>query len=179
MKRSGLPKTVRSALRPALIGLGALIAAHGVGAPAAEIGYLGLYGSWEAREYADPDDGTRQCAARAIHPQLVDGDVLWVFNTGARDRQPRGYLAVDRRLAGDAAAAWIDTDADDRFDLVRGNDLHLYNSPGDADALFAALVRGYAARVVLERTDGRRTEIPVSLIGFTRATDVLRAACGF
>lgn len=155
-----------------------LFAVVSTGAAAAEIGYLGLFGQWEAREFEDAD-GTQQCAVRAIHPDLVEGDIIWVFNAGARDRFPHGYLAVDRRLAGSATAVRVETDDGGRFDLVRGNDLHFYNAVADTQALFAAMVRGYRATVVLAHGDSPPTMIPLSLIGFTRAADVSREACGF
>lgn len=154
-----------------------LVCIAGAGAAAGETAYLGLFGKWEAREYTDPD-GSRQCAVRAIHPDLVDGDILWVFNTGARERMPHGYLAVDRRLAGDALGAAVALDDGQLFPLQRGNDLHFYNSAADAEAILAGFQRGYTATVRLEGADGGG-EIRLSLIGFTRAVAAAREACGF
>ncbi len=140
--------------------------------------YLGIFGNWEARVFQSEDDG-RQCAARALHAALVDGDVLWVFNTASQSTLHDGYLAVDRRLGAGASSAHIEIDDGRHFPLLRGHDLHFYNAAADGPEILSAMQRRLALSLVLDMEGGQAVSIPVSLIGFTRASDTARLACEF
>ncbi len=145
---------------------------------AEDTGYLGIFGSWETRVFQS-EDNAQQCAARALHSALVNGDVLWVFNTASRDTLHDGYLAVDRRLVADARSAQIVFDDGRRFQLMRGHDLHFYNAAVDGPEILSAMERRLALSLVLDAQAPRAVSIPVSLIGFTRASGAARQACDF
>ena len=140
--------------------------------------YLGIFGSWEARVFRS-DDGSQQCAARALHTGLIQGDILWVFNTASRVTAAEGFLAVDRRLAAEARSASVEFDDGRRFELDRGNDLHFYNASANGAEILDAMERLLAMVLVLDRGTPEPAMIPVSLIGFTRASSAARLACGF
>ena len=145
---------------------------------AEDTNYLGIFGSWEARVFQSEDEA-QQCAARALHPALVDGDVLWIFNTASRDTLSDGYLAVDRRLGAGAGSAHIEIDDGQRYRLLRGHDLHFYNAARDGPAILSAMRRRLTLVLVLDAEGPQPISIPVSLIGFTRASTAARLACEF
>ena len=151
------------------------VASRGV---AEDTDYLGIFGNWEARVFRS-DDNAQQCAARALHQALVDGDVLWIFNTASRDTLGDGYLAVDRRLGAGARSAHIEIDDGRRFRLLRGHDLHFYNDEDDGPEILSAMRRRLALSLVLDAEGPQAVYIPVSLIGFTRASAAARLACEF
>ena len=138
--------------------------------------YIGSYSDWEAHVYRI-DAGETRCALRALHPAILEAEIYWVFNTRHAERLPDGFLAVDRRVADGASQLAVIVDGEHRFALRLGADGHGYSLGSDAPRLMAALRRGLAMDVIIERRTSGRQVLPVSLLGFTRGTDAARKAC--
>lgn len=139
---------------------------------------VGTYGDWDVRTY-DMGNGERRCAARAIHPQLIQGNLFWIFNTGNRDKLPEGYLSIDSGLLGNGARWELEIDGGDSYPLAPSIDGNAYNLPEETTALLAELRAHWRMTLVVSASDGTRQEVPVSLAGFSRAVDTARRECGF
>ncbi|NNG04685.1 MAG: hypothetical protein HKM95_11360 [Inquilinus sp.] len=160
-----------------------LAAAIGVAAAfssaAAQFGspsYIGSYGNWEAHVYPIAEDETR-CAVRSLHPAIIEGEVHWVFNTRYADRLPDGFLAVEPRLMRQAVEAAVLIDDRARFALKRGQDGTGYSRDEDTATLLAAMRQGIEMDLLLIDDAGGRRLLPISLIGFRRASDAARSYC--
>lgn len=137
---------------------------------------LGTWQNWEARQYDDVD-GDRRCVARAFHPSILEGEILWVIDT-ARPSGGTGYLAVDSRLVGGADTVRIAIDTGQTIDLLKGRDGWFYSPPSRIESLRQALRTGLEATLVMEGGDRGNARVTVPLTGFTRASDAAARACG-
>jgi len=137
--------------------------------------FVGTFQDWDVRTTQTPDG--RICAARALHPEIGIGDILWAFNTARADNQPVGYLALDPRLlrAGDVIRVSIDDEQS--FSLRPAADGYAYSEPADDISLYDLMREGLSMTVQIVAVDGSKRDIVVSLLGFTRATDAVRDAC--
>ena len=140
--------------------------------------YLAFHSFWEARRYAT-EDGETRCAVRAIHPAITEGEIFWIFNTAHRNALPHGFLSLDPRFGLQHTAGHAIIDGADRFVLRIGGDHSIYNRAEDAESLLAAMRNGMEMSLILIREQGGRRELPLSLAGFTRASNAARTACGF
>lgn len=139
---------------------------------------LGAAGAWEARTAEVPEQG-RRCLLWAIDPVIADGDVFWIFDPAHGEHLPDGFLVVDRRLAMGAAAVTLSVDQDSAVALQLADDLHFYSPTAESGALYRELRRGLLAEITFvgDSATADRT-IRLSLVGFTRTSDMARAACG-
>ncbi|MEO1226319.1 MAG: hypothetical protein AAFX92_19030 [Pseudomonadota bacterium] len=135
--------------------------------------FVGTFGSWDVRTAQTPDG--QICAARALHPEIRYGDILWAYNTARADSQPVGYLAIDPRLLSSSDGARATVDGEASFSLSQAADGYAYSEPDDDERLFTLMREGL---VMVVRLGGAGDEIEVSLLGFTLATNAALAACG-
>ena len=140
--------------------------------------FLAFHSFWEARRFAAESGGSR-CAVRAIHPAITQGEIFWIFNTDHRETLPHGYLSLDPRLGHRSAAGHAIIDGTERYLLKIGDDHSIYSRAEDAESLLAAMREGMQMSVILTPEQGERRELPLSLAGFTRASNAARAACEF
>lgn len=140
-------------------------------------GYVATYQDWEVRRLAAEAGGAPLCAARALHPAVLEGEIFWVFNPDRADSLPHGYFTVDWRLFFRAEGGRIAIADGPDFALRQGRDRVGYNHPEEAGALLAALRAGLDMVVTIDGPDVVQRDLPVSLRGFTRATDAARRAC--
>ena len=145
-------------------------------AQSADDGFLAVAQDWEARRLPDTDTGSGRCAARAYHPRLDAGEIMWVFDPGVMDAYPKGYLVVDRRLTTADASVSAILENGWSIRLPPGHDLHAYSPSGDSPGLFEAMRRDLTLTLVLGPAAGGQP-LAISLLGFSRATDVAAAAC--
>ncbi len=145
----------------------------------ADDGFLGVSQDWEARRLSDDATAAPRCAARAYHPQLDAGEVLWVFDPGRTDPYPQGYLAVDRRLMAADATVTVILEDGRTLDLLRGHDRHAYSRPGDSPSLFESMRADLVLTLAIGAPSADGQRLSISLLGFSRATDMAKAACRF
>ena len=128
--------------------------------------------AWVSRQFQAPG-GETLCSAMLVDPTnaTLNTAVHWVFNDARRDALPTGYLSVHPDAG--VADTTIVVDGVRRFALAPGPDGFVYMDPADAAGLWAALRGGLAAEIA-----GPAGGLPISLIGFTAATNQARAACG-
>ena len=139
-------------------------------------GFLAVAQDWEARRLPDTDPASGRCAARAYHPRLGAGEVMWIFDPAVMDAYPKGYLVVDRRLTTADAPVSAILENGRAIRLPFGHDLHAYSPSDDSPGLFESMRRDLVLTLVTgPAADGQ--PMAISLLGFSRATDVAAAAC--
>ena len=143
----------------------------------ADDGFLAIAQDWEARRLSDAGAAPR-CAARAYHPWLDVGEVMWIVDPGLTDTYPGGYLVVDRRLTTAGATVAVILENGRSIDLPRGHDRHAYSRPDDSPALFESMRRDLALTLAVGSAATGEQPLNLSLRGFTRATDAAALACG-
>jgi len=141
----------------------------------ATIAFVGTFQDWDVR--TENTSGGRICAARALHPDLTDGDIFWSFNTALADGQPVGYLAFDPRFLPSGGSITVTIDDEESFVLSQAADGYVYAAQADENALFALMRQGLVMVAQINPFGSSGRTIPVSLLGFTRATDAAQAAC--
>lgn len=141
----------------------------------ATVAFVGTFQDWDVRTSQTPDG--RICAARALHPELGSGDIFWSFNTALSDTQPSGFLAMDPRFLPMGGTITVTIDDENSFSLIQAADGYVYSALGDDDDLLALMRQGLIMIVQIAPADHAAWSIPVSLLGFTRATDAAQAAC--
>jgi hypothetical protein len=144
------------------------------GRPAIADTLVGTWQNWEVRRY---DAGPVQCIARAFHPAILQGEVLWIVEPDG-DGGASGYLAVDRRLAEDAAAVTVTVDDRPARQLTEGGDGWFYSEGATTPRLRRDFRAGLEATLRFDQAGGGDRTVTVPLTGFTAATEAAATACG-
>ena len=163
-------------LRIAIVALVTVWVCAGARPTHATVTFVGTYQDWDVR--AEERQNGTICAARSLHPELTSGDIFWAFNTAIVDDQPNGYLALDPRFLPTGGSVTITIDDEARFSLVQGADGYIYAALEDDSEIFSLMRNGLEMIVRISPRDQSTWELPVSLLGFTRASDAALAACG-
>ncbi|MEM7446154.1 MAG: hypothetical protein AAF414_22735 [Pseudomonadota bacterium] len=162
--------------RIAIIALVTVWVCSGTTPARASIAFIGTFGDWDVRT---EDQAVGQiCAARALHPELGLGDIFWAFNTASSASDPSGYLALDPRFLPNGGTASITIDGEVSFDLSQAADGYIYASPANDLEIFSLMRSGLDMLVEVSPNGEAVWNLEVSLLGFTRATDAARVACG-
>ena len=84
---------------------------------------------------------------------------------------------MDPRFLPTGGTITVTIDGERSFSLAPAADGYAYSDPADDEALLTLMRDGLVMTVQIAGTGAPIRRIEVSLLGFTRATDAVRAAC--
>jgi len=138
----------------------------------AEDGFRQLIGDWQT--YVRESGGDSPiCFARAVHPAIAEGEILWMVLPKRSQDYPSGFLAISLGLVAGTTPPTLTIDGENTTLLDLGFDGGAYSGAPGTPELLLALQSGE----LLEVKTADQT-IAVSLTGFATASARSLAACG-